>query len=122
MIQPIELQATLSQIFLQKQIITVTCGEIEWCEKFNEDFNDTFFTIAINEDRLHEMGFLCLGHKRNWFDKTLSNGMEVSFSIEGTFAIYIKGKYKNIKKDIKSVHELQNLIYTISGEILKITE
>ena len=121
MIRPIELQATLSQIFLQKQIVTVSCEEIEWCEKYNDDFIDTYFPIPVTEDRLHEMGFHCLGKKRNWFDKTLINGMEISLSIEGTFAIMIKGEYINLKTGLQYIHQVQQIVYILSEECLKIT-
>jgi len=83
--------------------------------------SDDFEPIELTEDWLRKLNFVCLGKKRNWFDYNLNGRIVLSISLDGILLINLNGEFSNIGS-VKYVHQLQNLIFALTGEELKIKE
>lgn len=111
LIKPIELKATLSQIYFNKKIITVNWEQIQWCEDHPEDFASTFFPIEITEKRLIEMGFVL---------SEIGIYQLLGFAIKRGIYNEIETPNSFVRTKIKYIHHIQDIIHAYTGQIIKL--
>lgn len=107
---------------------TIDAEDILWCEQRNENFNKVHKPILISHEILDKTSVI---KKFNWYE--IQKGENYK---EGTIIISFRDNNKSIQISVgtggentnyiylpmpKFFHQLQTLIYTLTGEELKIT-
>lgn len=114
-IRPEDLKSGISQIRMQKNIIIVKASEIEWCENYPEDFNETFQPITLSEEILLEIGFK---KKKEEFIMKDNPLVKLYLFADNSAVLNVDGS--QIKKVLFFLHEIQDLYFFLTDRTGKL--
>lgn len=105
---------------------TIDWQDLKWCTEKNENFNQVHKPISLSEEWLKGFGFeKAIGYIRETFDE---KSLELAFNTDTAevqwYCFYrnvnpgMNDDYVALRKNLKYVHELQNLYFALTGEEL----